>query len=200
MNINTTSLVKEGLDKAMSYEAYKILMEEQVAAGSNTGPEHTASLAEYTMLNDRRMKRWAKTFKMDETIQQALSKHDKKVSWLVLTESWCGDAAHATPIMDAFVKANPNIELKILLRDDNPELMDAFLTDGARSIPKLIAFDTETEKIIGDWGPRPKPATQLVKDFKAEYGTLTPEFKKDLQVWYNRDKGKAIAEDLLQLL
>ena len=200
MKVSTASLVKEGLEKAMSYQAYKTLMEKQVAAGSNTGPEVTPSLVEYTLLNDRRMKRWAKTFKMDPSVADRLAEHKRPVTWLVLTESWCGDAAHATPIMDAFAAVNPNIDLKILLRDENLELMDAFLTNGSRSIPKLIAVDSQTEEIIGNWGPRPKPATQLVNDFKAEHGHLTPEFKKDLQVWYNRDKGQAIAADLLELL
>ena len=200
MNISTESLVKEGLDKAMTYQAYKELVTKLVAEGSNTGPEVTESLAEYTMLNDRRMKRWAKTFKMDEATMERIQDVQRPISWLVLTESWCGDAAHATPIMDAFVQANPNIDLKILLRDENLELMDQFLTNGGRSIPKLIAFDPETEEILGDWGPRPTPATQLVNEYKAEHGKLTPEFKKDLQVWYNKDKGKAIAADLLELL
>lgn len=200
METPTLDLIQQGLDKAMSYQEYKELVKQHVENGTNTGPEVTESLAQYTLLNDRRMKRWAKTFKLDEATRAQIAKRNKPLTWLVLTESWCGDAAHATPIMDAFVQENPNIELKILLRDENLELMDAFLTQGARSIPKLIAFDNTRKELLGSWGPRPTPATAMVNIFKAEHGKLTPEFKQDLQVWYNKDKGKAIAADLLELL
>jgi len=67
-------------------------------------------------------------------------------------------------------------------------------------IPKLIVFDNETQEIIGDWGPRPSKATQMVTDYKQQHGSLTPEFKHELQVWYNRDKGENIAEDLYKLI
>ena len=200
MKTPTLDLIQAGLDKAMSYQAYKELVKQHVDQGTNTGAEITDALAQYTLLNDRRMKRWAKTFKLDEATRELIAKRDQPITWLVLTESWCGDAAHATPIMDAFTQANPKIELKILLRDQNPELMDAFLTNGARSIPKLIAYDSEQKAYLGSWGPRPTPATAMVNSFKEAHGKLTPEFKQDLQVWYNKDKGKAIAVDLLELL
>jgi hypothetical protein len=86
------------------------------------------------------------------------------------------------------------------MRDEHPKLMDAFLTNGSRSIPKLIAFDTQFGEIIGDWGPRPSVATALVNDYKAKHGELTPEFKQDLQLWYNKDKGINIIEDLAGLI
>ena len=200
METPTLNLIKEGLQEAISYQEYKELVDKHAAEGSNTGPEVTEALAQYTLLNQRRMKRWAKTFKLDPAAQEAIANRKQALTWLVLTESWCGDAAHATPIMDAFAQTNPNIEFKVLLRDENLPLMDAFLTNGARSIPKLIAFDPEQETVVGTWGPRPTPATAMVNTYKAEHGKLTPEFKQDLQVWYNKDKGKAIAADLLELL
>ena len=200
METPTLNLIKEGLQEAISYQEYKELVDKHAAEGANTGPEVTEALAQYTLLNQRRMKRWAKTFKLDPAAQEAIANRKQALTWLVLTESWCGDAAHATPIMDAFAQTNPNIEFKVLLRDENLPLMDAFLTNGARSIPKLIAFDPEQETVVGTWGPRPTPATAMVNTYKAEHGKLTPEFKQDLQVWYNKDKGKAIAADLLELL
>ena len=198
--IYKNGLVKEALKDAMSYDQYKLLVAQHAQDGSSSGSEVTESLVDYTMLNHRRMKRWSKTLRLESDVLNTLAAKKTAVAWLVITESWCGDAAHATPVMEKFALENPNISLKVVLRDEHPALMDAFLTNDARSIPKLIAFDLENDTIIADWGPRPTNATELVNDYKATHGALTPEFKQDLQMWYNKDKGRDIANDLLSLL
>ena len=78
--------------------------------------------------------------------------------------------------------------------------MDAFLTNGGRAIPKLIMVDNETNEVKNTFGPRPSQATQMVIDYKTEHGILTPEFKEDLQRWYNKNKGQNVIEDLVNLL
>ena len=78
--------------------------------------------------------------------------------------------------------------------------MDQFLTRGTRSIPKLIMVDNETGRVLHTWGPRPSRAMEMVYEFKTLHGTLTPEFKHDLQVWYNKDKGENTIADMLKLL
>lgn len=193
-------LVQDSLEKAVDYATFRQSVSQLVANGATTGPEQTEALIEYTKLNDRRMARWDKTFKLPDEASETIKKLDKKVLWLVLTESWCGDAAHALPVMHKIAERSPNLELKIILRDEHLELMHRFLTNGTLSIPKLIAVDLEANKILGTWGPRPTVATKLVEDFKKTHGKLTPEFKQDLQLWYNRDKGQNILADLLQLL
>ena len=87
-----------------------------------------------------------------------------------------------------------------MLRDHHIDLMQHFLTNGAMAIPKLIAVDGVSGDIIGTWGPRPSVATKMVTDYKAANGSLSPEFKKDLQVWYTKDKGQSIIEDITQVL
>jgi hypothetical protein len=119
---------------------------------------------------------------------------------LVLTESWCGDAAQSMPIMNKLAEITNKIHLRVVLRDEHPELMNAFLTNGSQSIPKLIVTDTSTNELIGEWGPRPSVATEMVNSYKREHGSLSAEFKQDLQVWYNKDKGASIVEDLTKLL
>ena len=121
-------------------------------------------------------------------------------TWLVLTESWCGDAAQSMPIINKLAEGSENINFRVVERDKNPELINAFLTNGAQSIPKLIVLDNNTNRIIGEWGPRPSTATDMVNSYKKEHGSLSPEFKQDLQVWYNKDKGVSVAEDLTKLL
>ena len=146
------------------------------------------------------MKRLDKTMKIEEDVLEKFQQYHKNVTWLVLTESWCGDAAHAMPVMNKLVEQAKNLDLKILYRDENKELMNRFLTNGTMSIPKLIAFDNETQEVINDWGPSPLIIMNKTKEFKAAHGTLTPEFKKEIQVWYNQNKGKCIASDLLKLI
>jgi len=147
------------------------------------------------------MKRLNKTIELNELDLSRIKKFNRKQTWLVLTESWCGDAAQTIPIMNKIAEqTDGNVSLRIILRDENPEIMNEFLTEGNRSIPKLIAIDNETGLVLDTWGPRPSMATQMVKDFKAKHGELTPEFKSDLQIWYNKDKGRNTIEDLFRLL
>lgn len=193
-------LVQQALGKAMSYEVYRTLVDEHTARGTSTGPNQTESLSNYTMLNQRRLKRLDKTIKLHPEDIAVIESFKGDVTWLVITESWCGDAAQTMPVMQKVAALSDGITLKVVLRDENLALMDAFLYNGGRSIPKLIALDNTTGKILGDWGPRPSIATQLVDDYKKEHGKLTPELKQDLQVWYNKDKGQSTAQDLVALL
>jgi len=146
------------------------------------------------------MTRWNKTLKIAKEPQERLEKFNKKLTWLVLTESWCGDAAHVIPVMQKIADINSKINIKVVLRDENDELMNAFLTNGGKAIPKIIMIDEVSGEIFNSYGPRPSDATQLVNEYKAKHGHLTPEFKQDLQRWYNKDKGETAVKDLLTLL
>ena len=193
-------ILKKSLSKAISYTAYRGLVESLANEGKSTGPIQTEDLSNYTKLNNKRMKRWDKVFKIDAATEEAIGRMDKKVTWLVLTESWCGDAAPALPVMEKIANLNPNIQLRIVMRDENTELMNEFLTNGGMSIPKLIAIEDASQSVVGSWGPRSKNATKLVADHKAaNNGKILPEFKQDLQMWYNKDKGSSILEELLTL-
>ncbi|NND62975.1 MAG: thioredoxin family protein [Flavobacteriaceae bacterium] len=195
-----TDLVKKYLPKAVSYSEYYETVGQHAQNGTTTGELHSEALVNYTKLNNSRMKRLAKTVRVPEEIQKKFIDFIGKQTWLVITESWCGDAAQSMPAMNILAELTPNIDLKVILRDENPELMDAFLTNGTRGIPKLIVLDGEKDEVIGEWGPRPSIATQMAFDYKAVHGKLTPEFKQDLQVWYNNDKSQNIIEDLAGLL
>lgn len=200
MGETVQELIRESLPEAKSYPAYRELVAKLAQEGKTTGPEQTDALINYTRLNDRRMKRWDKTLKFDQSTIESIEKVKGDITWLVLTESWCGDASPALPVMYKISELEPNIGLKIILRDEHPELMNRFLTNGNRSIPKLIAFDSRNLEVLYEWGPRSKSATELVDNYKKVHGTLTPEFKENLQVWYNKDKGKSVVEDLLSSL
>ena len=193
-------IVKKGIDKGMSYEAYRSLIDNLSVEGKTTGPDQTESLIDYTRLNARRFKRWEKTLKPDAEAEQMRVLPLPDMDWLVITESWCGDAAHMMPVIRLLADSIPATELKVVLRDENPELMDQFLTNGARSIPKLIARHKETGDILFTYGPRPSEATEMVEAYKEEHESLSSEFKEDLQRWYNKDKGRTTFKDLLKKL
>lgn len=196
----TTTLIKEALEIAISYEEYRALVASLAEEEKSTGENQTEALANYTVLNNRRMKRLDKTIKVEEAVIEKVKAYSKKVTWLVLTESWCGDAAQTMPIMNKLAILNPNINFRIIQRDQNLQLMNRFLVHGTLSIPKLIMIDNDTLEVLGEWGSRPTIATKMVEDYKKEHGTLTPEFKQDLQVWYNKDKGQNTIQDLVKLL
>ncbi|MCW5518423.1 thioredoxin family protein [Aureitalea sp. L0-47] len=193
-------LVKEKLEEAIDYNTYISEVARLAEEGLSTSPEQTESNSQYTKLNNARMHRWDKKLNIPQDVAQKFRSYKGKVTWLVITESWCGDAAHALPVMNKLAELSEGIDLKIVYRDTHPDLMDEFLTNGARSIPKLIALDEQKDEIIGEWGSRPTEATKMVADYKSEHGMLTEQFKKDLQVWYNKDKGQNIIKDLTALV
>ena len=193
-------IISESLQKGMSYSDYRNLVSNLVEEKSTTGLEKTEALANYTQLNDRRMKRWDKTMKVSEEVKSKVENFNRKVTWLVISESWCGDAAHIMPVINKVAELNENIDYKVVLRDENEQLMNQFLTNGGKAIPKLILIDNETNEVLNTFGPRPVVATDMVNTYKSEYGQITPEFKENLQRWYNKDKGQSTVEDLLSLL
>lgn len=200
MELVIEDLIKKGLESSYSYLEYRALVSDLAEKGEATGPEQSEALSQYTQLNNSRMRRWDKTLKFNDEAVAKIKAFDQKITWLVLSESWCGDASPALPVMNKITEINPNISLSIILRDENLEIMDQFLTNGGRSIPKLIAVEEGNGAVVATWGPRSAKATKMVVDYKTEHGKLTPEFKQDLQVFYNKDKGQSILEDLLKLL
>tara|TARA_R110000868_G_scaffold118880_1_gene314994 strand:- start:889 stop:1524 length:636 start_codon:yes stop_codon:yes gene_type:complete len=192
--------IKNSLFKSMTYGDYRNLVANLVANNKSTGEVQNDDLANYTMLNHKRMQRLDKTLEFSESVIAKIKKIDKKMTWLVLTESWCGDAAQTMPVMNKLASFNENIAFKVVLRDENLDLMNHYLYNGTLSIPKLIILDAETNNVIADWGPRPAIATKMVQDFKKEFGALTQQFKQNLQMWYTKDKGQSTAEDILSCL
>lgn len=194
------SIIKEGLNNSMSYQDYRLLMTELVATKSTTGLDKSEEMVAYTALNEQRMKRWDKTIKVSAEAQEKIAAFKGDITWLLLTESWCGDAAHVTPVINKAAELNPNIKLRLVLRDENEALMQQFLTNGGKSIPKLIMIDNTSGEVLNTFGPRPNVATSLVKDYITKHGAVTDELKENLQMWYNKDKGQSTIADLLLLL
>ncbi|MGB6151380.1 MAG: thioredoxin family protein [Pricia sp.] len=199
MKKTTNELIQKGLSKAISYEDYRSKVSQLAEDGKSTGPEQTEALANYTLLNDRRMKRFDKTVKIPSETVSKIESIAEPMTLLVLTESWCGDAAPTLPVMNKIAEINEHIGFQVLLRDENTELMNRFLTNRAMSIPKLILLDANNE-VLDTWGPRPKAAAKLVMEHKEKHGELLPEIKEEIQLWYNQDKGQTTLQEIVKLL
>lgn len=192
-------LIKNSLNKTISYLAYRSLVKKLISEGKSTGTEQSDNHLNFSILNDKRMDRLDKTLKISDKTQNSLDNLNKGFTFLVMTEGWCGDAAQILPIINKVAEASNKIDFKIVLRDENEDLMNQYLTNGSKSIPKVLILDQENN-VVDSWGPRPSVASKMVMDYKAQNGSLDEDFKKNLQIWYNKDKGNNTQEELIGLL
>ena len=189
------------IEQALTYEQYKTLIDDLLSQHRTTGPDQSEGLVKYTELNRQRMRKWDKTAVLEASLVQQLHRIDTPMVWLVLTEAWCGDAAQNIPVIAKMTQLNPKIDLRIILRDEHLPVMDAYLTNGARSIPKLIALDAETLKELGTWGPRPADAQRMLLDFKTNpAGRTREQLYEQLHGWYARNKGQQLQEEFEQMI
>jgi len=191
----TEDIIKNG----MGYEAYRALIDQLLSENKTTGENHSESMLNYAKLNIQRMNKWDKIFKPNDQLVDLVKSIDKPVHWVVLTEGWCGDAAQNLPVIAKMASMNPKITLTLLLRDENLEVMDAYLTNGGRSIPKLIMLDENLNE-LGQWGPRPQPVQDIMTKMKAEGNFSYEGFNLLGHTWYAKDRTKTLQQELLGLL
>lgn len=197
------------VDTAMTYEAYRQLTGKLLMENKTTGNNHSEAMLHYTRMNAMRMERLDKKTVLSAGTIEKLASLERRMVWLVITEAWCGDAAQIVPVLDKMAKVNAKIDLRFILRDEHLDIMDAFLTDGARSIPKIIILDAETLQVLGDWGPRPAelqaillPEIQAMKELtdKAARKTRYDKLSIATQKWYNKDKTGSIQREFLEVV
>lgn len=185
-------------ENGLTYPEYRELISKLLKISQTTGDNHSEQMIEYTSLNEQRMKKWDKITKITPEVEEALRAIDTKQKWLLLTEAWCGDAAQNIPAINKIAELNPLIELRLLLRDENLDIMDAYLTDGGRSIPILIIMN-EALIPITTWGPRPSPVQEILKVMKS--GTITyEEFALNAHAWYAKDKTLTLQDEILSII
>ncbi|MDO7848851.1 thioredoxin family protein [Hymenobacter sp. M29] len=193
-------LSAERLNQAYSYAGYRQLLDELMARNQTTGPNQSEQLVQYARLNIKRMQRLDKTVTLLPELQKALNQLDQGYEWLVITEGWCGDAAQLVPVLEAVARASQGkISTRYVLRDENPDLMDRYLTNGSRAIPKLVVLCTDTLKEKATWGPRPAPAQELFMRLK-QAEVPYQEFVTELHSWYAKDHTLSTQRELLALL
>lgn len=197
----------QNLEGRYTYKEFRQLTDDLLAEGKTTGEDHSPAMINYTELNVARMRRLDKRSRLTEDSQQALTGIQRPMVWLSITEAWCGDAAQIIPVLQQMADAHPLIEQHLILRDEHLDIMDAFLTNGARSIPVTIVLDKETNEVLGHWGPRPSELQAQVMAAKAasiaaptpeERREITAQSKVETQKWYARDKTRSTQNEMLQ--
>ncbi len=181
----------------IDYNSYKTLFINQVNNQNNLD-ENEIKYFEYRKINLQRSSRLEKTFTLSRELINEIKKIKAPQSWMIITETWCGDSAQSIPILAKAASLNDKINLRIVLRDENLNIMDSYLTNGSRSIPKLVAFD-ENDNELFQWGPRPQQAQNLMLKMKND-GVPKDEMNKQLHLWYAKDRGKEIEKELIELL
>ena len=139
---------------------------------------------------------WEGLYRLARVPDWALAaKRNGRVRLLALAEDWCGDASNTLPVIARLAELAPEIELRLLRRDEHPELMNRYLTNGSRSIPIVIALDEEFRE-IGHWGPRPSALQKWVME-QLGHGRAKSEIYPEIRKWYARDRGETTVREVL---
>lgn len=183
------------------YWDQKITLEEYIAVAKERlqSAETPEDFKEYYRLGLQRMERTTKQFEVLPADLDRLkdSEFDGKI--LIISEPWCGDASSTVPATYLFFKMG-GVPVGIFLRDQDQTLIDAYQTNGTQSIPKILVLNTENE-VVATWGPRTVYGTSLLARYKQNPEAYPKtEFYNDLQVYYARNKGKDVIEEILKVI
>jgi hypothetical protein len=192
-NIIDKSIKEVGL----SYKSFMEVFTNQVENPNFDNPEELKHY-ENRKLNLHRTQKWMKTFYPSQELVDAVSSISTPQTWMVITETWCGDSAQNTPIIIKAASLSNKTNLRFVFRDENLDIMDCYLTNGSRSIPKLVVFD-ENDNELFQWGPRPVEAQNLMMRRKSE-GIEKSEIIKELHLWYAKNRGIDVENELIELI
>ena len=192
-------IIPEKLGTTYTYESYKLLISRLISEGKTSGPIQRDDLIHFTELNAKRMKRIEKTTVLTEELKKQIFSIQEPMTWVLLSEAWCGDAAQIVPVIGNIAQESDKIDLKIILRDEHLDMMDRYLTNGGRSIPKLICLDQKNQEIFV-WGPRPSFIQEVVEEIKAEGITDHAVLVERLQYAYNQDRTQSIQQEMQEIL
>jgi hypothetical protein len=185
--------IERAIREGMTYKSYREKVNTLFEAGETTNSDNSESMLHYTQLNIQRMNKWDKIAKIKEASIEKMQALSVPEIWIVLTEGWCGDAAHTLPIIHKLSELSKIVEVKYILRDEHPELMNQFLTNGGKSIPKVIRLDASTKEVLSSWGPRPIEVQEnIIRNKNAENPIPYSELSIQTQKWYAKDKGQTI--------
>lgn len=182
----------------MNFQSYLNYFESVLNNPNPPAPYDNPDYYHYTKLNWARMNRWLKTAEISEEMKESMAKISIPQQWIIITEPWCGDAAHSVPFLNMIAAINPLITVNYELRDTEPFRINTYLTNGGKSIPKLVIKNDKGED-LAVWGPRPVKCQEVYALWVAEK-VDTEKLKTELQNWYNHDKGVEIQKEITALL
>jgi len=143
--------------------------------------------------NKEKFLEFLKGIKIRPEDREALKKLGKKLNVLVITEDWCGDALYNFPVLAKLVEGNANVEMRVFLRDKNPDLTDQYLNQGLyRSIPVFAFFD-ENMKELARFIERPPKVTEVIEKKMLEV-------RRGLRVEHVEEWRQAVVDEVRGLL
>jgi hypothetical protein len=134
-----------------------------------------------------------------ETIDIIRSADVRRV--LIITEPWCGDSLAAVPVVTTLFRS-AGTDVRVVRRDEHPELIDQYLTRGGRAIPIVILLD-EDDRELSHWGPRPEPAQAILEAHRSDLadGRIErSEVLKKIRAFYAKDQGRTIVAEFVEQL
>lgn len=200
-DVKTAIISRDVIENAYTYDEYRELVDNLLEKNKTTGENHSDSMLHYTKMNVHRMNRLDRRTELKEELVEKLEQLDRSLTWLILTEGWCGDAGQIIPVVQKMADQTKMIQTRFILRDEHLEIMDQFLTNGrARSIPKMICLDSKTLDLLGEWGPRPDEAQKLFEDLKDNDEYSSREKAEKLHKWYADDKTASVQDEFIALI
>ena len=189
------------VDGGVSYPEFVQFTEQLIQENRTTGPNQSEEYLSYTQICLQRILRWNKTSKVSDELARLMGRVNRPQVWLLITEAWCGDGAQSIPHLAKLAELSPKITLKIVIRDEHPDLMDAYLTNGNRSIPKLISVTADLQQELFTWGPKPKYLIDRYAAFKQNSeGRSYSDFLEEVHLWYAKNKQKDLEAEIYPLI
>lgn len=199
--VTCATITRNIIENGYTYEEYSALIESLLSRDKTTGENHSEKMLHYTKMNLYRMKRIERRLELLPELSHRLNEVERSMTWLILTEAWCGDAAQSLPVIQRAADQTPKIHTRYILRDEHPEIMNNFLThEKSRSIPKVICLDSKTLEVLGTWGPRSNEAQHVFDSANQIEGILHQEVAEKLHKWYADDNTKSIQNELKSVL
>ena len=194
-------VTEQVIENGFSYSEFVEFTEKLVEEKRTTGANQSEAYLDYTRMCLQGMNRWNKTAKVSAKMTHLMESIQESQIWLIITEAWCGDGAQSIPYLAKLAELNPKIKLRIIMRDEYPEIMDAYLTNGARSIPKLVAFTEDLKVELFTWGPKPLYLMNRHKEYKHDSKGLSYSgFLEEIHLWYAKNKNQDLEAELFPLI
>lgn len=191
----------DSLPKAIDYNKYRKIIDELLLEGKTSGEDHSPFMVSYTQKNVERMNFLDNKISITDSLTAKIKALKSNYIFLVLTEAWCGDASQIIPVLNEIAKiSDGKIDLQLIWRDENPEIMERHLTNGGKSIPKIIIINKDNLEEITNWGPRPNVLQELATQWKKEPDYSLKIWANKIHTWYEENKTIEIQKEIENLL
>jgi hypothetical protein len=194
------SVISSVLSQTIAWGEYYNIARRYAEADDRPELYRDEKMLRYTRENIGRMDHILDTINIESKLYNLLAALRRDLTWVALSEPWCGDASQVVPVLYTIASCSDKIAFRILQSDAYADVMNAYLTDGSRSIPKLVCLDTQTMEELGTWGPRPAALQNIVLENKDDTSLSFGAKVRMVHHWYENDKTASIQEEFIDLI